>query len=371
MDQLNVEYMQRALRLAERGLYTTDPNPRVGCVIVNQGKIVGEGWHVRAGEDHAEILALKQAGTDASGATVYVTLEPCSHTGKTPPCADALVKAGVARVVAAMQDPNPEVAGQGLQLLQDRGILTETGLLEDQARKLNPGFIKRMEKGQPYVRVKMAMSLDGRTAMASGESQWITGEAARKDVQHYRARSSAVLTGIGTVLADNPSMNVRLTSDDLEVSGDIRQPLRVVVDTHLHFPADAKMCTGDGNVLVVTGSNDAVQQDNYDVARVPVLHDRVNLDEVMRLLAEREINEVLVESGARLAGALMQRNLIDELVIYMAPHLMGDEARGLFSLPGLSQMKDRVELDIQDLRTVGKDLRIIAKPIYKLANNIE
>ena len=355
--------MQRALRLAQKGLYSTDPNPRVGCVLVKDGNIVGEGWHQRAGEPHAEVLALKQAGDNAKDATAYVTLEPCSHTGKTPPCADALVQAGVARVVVAMQDPNPQVAGQGLKRLHDNGIEVESGLMEVQARALNPGFIKRMETGLPYVRVKLAMSLDGRTAMASGESQWITGDAARQDVQLLRARSSAVLTGIGTVLSDDPSMNVRLSAEDLSVK-EIRQPLRVVLDSALRFPGKAKIAEVEGDVLIMTTSKNSIDDSNCQFVKMAGKDGYVDLKAALKYLAEMEINEVHVEAGAILSGAFLQQQLVDEIVVYMAPHIMGDEARGLFALPGLSKMKDRISLDIQDVRMLGKDLRITAKPVY-------
>lgn len=351
--------MQRALRLAQKGLYSTDPNPRVGCVLVKDGNIVGEGWHKKAGEAHAEVLALRQAGNDAKAATAYVTLEPCSHTGKTPPCAEALVQAEVSRVVVAMQDPNPLVAGQGLRRLQDSGIEVKSGLMEIQARALNPGFIKRMETGLPYVRVKMAMSLDGRTAMASGESQWITGQAARQDVQLLRARSSAILTGIGTVLSDDPSMNVRLSAQELNVD-EVRQPLRVVLDSGLRFPAKAKIAEVEGDVLIMTTSKNDID----NAVQLPEKNGHVDLKAALKYLAEMEINEVHVEAGAILSGAFLQQQLVDEIVVYMAPHIMGDEARGLFSLPGLSKMKDRISLDIQDVRMLGKDLRITAKPVY-------
>lgn len=351
--------MQRALRLAQKGLYSTDPNPRVGCVLVKDGNIVGEGWHKKAGEAHAEVLALRQAGNDAKAATAYVTLEPCSHTGKTPPCAEALVQAEVSRVVVAMQDPNPLVAGQGLRRLQDSGIEVKSGLMETQARALNPGFIKRMETDLPYVRVKMAMSLDGRTAMASGESQWITGEAARQDVQLLRARSSAILTGIGTVLSDNPSMNVRLSAQELNVD-EVRQPLRVVLDSGLRFPAKAKIAEVEGDVLIMTTSKNDVD----NAVQLAEKDGHVDLKSALKYLAEKEINEVHVEAGAILSGAFLQQQLVDEIVVYMAPHIMGDEARGLFALPGLSKMKDRISLDIQDVRMLGKDLRITAKPVY-------
>jgi len=367
LDNKNVsanEYMQRALVLAKRGLYTTDPNPRVGCVLVNKREIVGEGWHQKAGEPHAEILALRQAGDKARGSTVYVTLEPCNHTGKTPPCTDALIQAGVTKVIAAMADPNPLVAGKGLKKLRDNGIDVESGLLEEQVRALNPGFIKRMETGLPYVRVKMAMSLDGRTAMASGESQWITGEAARRDVQYLRARSSVVMTGIGTVLSDDPAMNVRLSAKELGLDGDVRQPVRVVLDSQLRFPSDSNLCKQKGDILLLTTSDANNSAADCEVIKVPVVDNRVDLKAAMSLLAERQVNEVHVEAGATLTGALLQNELVDEIVVYMAPHIMGDEARGLFTLAGLSKMKDRISLDIQDVRTIGKDLRITARPNY-------
>ena len=357
MSDQDHTFMQRALRLAQKGLYSTDPNPRVGCVIARDGNIVGEGWHQKAGEPHAEVLALRH--DNAKAATAYVTLEPCSHTGKTPPCAEALVQAQVSRVVVAMQDPNPLVAGQGLKHLQDNGIVVESGLMEAQARALNPGFIKRMETGLPYVRVKLAMSLDGRTAMASGESQWITGDAARQDVQLLRARSSAILTGIGTVLSDDPSMNVRLLAEELGVA-EVRQPLRVVLDSCLRFPDKAKITEVDGDVVIMT----TLKNDVANAVQIAEKNGHVDLEAALKYLAEKEINEVHVEAGAILSGAFLQQQLVDEIVVYMAPHIMGDEARGLFALPGLSKMKDRISLDIQDVRMLAKDLRIIAKPVY-------
>lgn len=355
--------MQRALRLAQKGLYSTDPNPRVGCVLVKNGTVVGEGWHRKAGEPHAEVLALAQAGESAENATAYVTLEPCSHTGKTPPCADALIRARVARVIVAMQDPNPLVAGDGLKKLQASGIQVICGLMEAQARALNPGFIKRMETGLPYVRIKMAMSLDGRTAMASGESQWITGAAARQDVQLLRARSSAILTGIGTVLSDDPSMNVRLSAEALQVD-EVRQPLRVVLDSSLHFPAKAKIAEAGGEVLVMSTVKAETENQHCRFVQVAEKNGLVDLRAALQYLAAHEVNEVHVEAGAILSGAFLQQQLADEIVVYMAPHIMGDEAKGLFALPGLTQMKDRISLDIQDVRMLGKDLRIIAKPVY-------
>jgi diaminohydroxyphosphoribosylaminopyrimidine deaminase/5-amino-6-(5-phosphoribosylamino)uracil reductase len=364
MDRHDTEFMQRALRLAERGLYTTDPNPRVGCVIVRDGRVAGEGWHQRAGQPHAEILALQQAGERAAGATVYVTLEPCSHFGKTPPCADALIKAGVARVVAAMQDPNPAVAGSGFARLHEHGIAVESGVLEQAARAINPGFIKRMESGRPFVRVKLAMSLDGRTAMASGESQWITGEAARNDVQRLRARSTVIMTGIDSVLHDDPSLNVRLSPEQLQISGEVRQPQRVVLDSQLRFPPAAKMLSLPGKTTVLTAKQDRGEL-ACDVVRLDAVDGRLDLTRVMSWLAEMQANEVHVEAGATLSGALLQNKLVDEIVVYIAPHVMGSHARGLFDLPGLEHMADRIRLDFKDVRRIGKDLRIIATPSDK------
>lgn len=371
----NVDYMQRAIRLAKKGLFTTEPNPRVGCVIVNQGEIVGEGWHRRAGEAHAEINALKQAGNKAQGAIVYVTLEPCSHTGKTPPCADALIAAGVKKVYAAMMDPNPQVAGSGLKKLDDADIETDCGLLETQARELNPGFIKRMESGRPYVRVKLAMSLDGRTAMASGESQWISCDASREDVQRLRAESSAILTGIETVLADDPSMNVRLTADELNIEAggnEVRQPKRIVLDSRFRMPDAAKIFSLDGECLVYTTVNvDNKKNYPYTIERIDTSErpsgessgSHIDLHALMKDLAGKEINLVHVEAGSVLCGALLKDDLVDEIIIYMAPHIMGDGAKGLFHLPGLEKMKDRVSLKIKDVRAIGSDIRITAQPL--------
>jgi diaminohydroxyphosphoribosylaminopyrimidine deaminase/5-amino-6-(5-phosphoribosylamino)uracil reductase len=352
--------MARALRLAEQGLYTADPNPRVGCVIVRDGEIVGQGWHRAAGEPHAEVHALAEAGERAAGARAYVTLEPCSHHGRTPPCADALVEAGVGQVVVAMQDPNPRVAGEGLARLRQAGIETRVGLMQAEAEALNPGFVRRMSTGRPYVRLKMAMSLDGRTAMASGESQWITGAQAREDVHRLRARSSAIVTGIGTVLADDPSLNARLGEDT-----DVHQPLRIVLDPRLSMPESARMLQLPGRTVVATASDDTEQHERLQAAGAEVLFipsrpDVVDLTALLEELARREINEVLVETGATLGGAVLQAGIIDELVLYMAPKLMGDGARGLFRLPGLDTMAQAVELDIRDIRAVGRDWRITA-----------
>ena len=355
-------HMARALRLAARGLYTTDPNPRVGCVLVKDGRVVGEGWHKVAGGPHAEINALGQAGAAATGATACVTLEPCCHQGRTPPCTVALIKAGVRRVVYAMQDPNPRVAGEGAARLQAAGIEVEPGVLAEDARRLNPGFDRRMRTGRPWVRCKLAMSLDGRTAMASGESQWITGVAARADVHQLRARSSAILTGIGTVLADDPALTARL-ADDMETN--FRQPLRVVLDSRLRLPPTAQLLGLPGATLVVTGvaadtAPAHLVSDAVSVVTVPMGSGRLDLAAVLQELGSREINEVHVEAGATLSGALLQAGLVDELVIYMAPHLMGDTARGLFALPGLDRMADRIQLAITDIRAVGQDWRITA-----------
>lgn len=351
-------FMARTIRLAERGLFTTDPNPRVGCVLVKDGVIVGEGWHERAGAAHAEVNALNAAGENARGATAYLSLEPCSHHGRTPPCADALIEADVARVVAAMQDPNPLVAGQGMEKLRAAGIDTTTGILQIQAEALNPGYIRRMQGGLPYVRLKMAMSLDGRTAMASGESQWITGEAARKDVHGLRARSSAIVTGMGTLLTDDPGLNARL---DEAIA--VEQPLRVVLDNALQMPVSAYMLSLPGCTLVLTSTNDearieALTQAGAEVSVIGGSHDRLDLLMVMAFLAQREINEVLVETGATLGGALMQAGLVDELIIYMAPVLMGDAARGLMTIPGLEAMSQCIKLEIDEIRAIGKDWRI-------------
>lgn len=354
----DARYMARALVLARRGLYTTDPNPRVGCVVVKDGKLIGEGWHVRAGEPHAEVLALRNAGARARGATVYVSLEPCCHQGRTPPCSQALIEAGVARVLAAMPDPNPRVAGQGFAALEKAGIQVERGLLQTDAERINPGFISRMTRARPYVRVKLAASLDGRTALANGESKWISGEAARADVQRLRARSSAILTGIGTVLADDPSLTVR----DVEIG---RQPLRVVLDPKLRMPASAHMLGLPGKTLVVAGgdtapSSSALQAKGAEVLNVPCVGDDIDLRALFELLAKREVNEILVEAGATLCGALLKAGLVDELVVYLAPHILGDRARGMFNFPELTEMAGRIAINIQDIRAVGKDWRLVA-----------
>jgi diaminohydroxyphosphoribosylaminopyrimidine deaminase/5-amino-6-(5-phosphoribosylamino)uracil reductase len=368
-------YMARAIQLAQRGLYTTSPNPRVGCVVVRDEQVIGEGWHMFAGEPHAEIHALQQAGVNANGATVYVTLEPCAHHGRTPPCSEALIEAGVARVVIGMQDPNPLVAGKGIEQLRAAGIEVSSGVCTTQAEALNPGFIQRMRTGRPYVRCKLAMSLDGRTAMASGESKWITAAPARRDVHLLRARSDAIVTGIGTVLADDPSMTVRLEAESAghplhEDIARARQrsepPLRVVVDSNLRIPASAKILSTPGKHLVVTTSTNPLAPGfKAEIASLPGDDGRVDLVALLELLASCEINEVLVEAGATLAGSMLSRQLIDELVIYVAPVLMGDAGRGLVTLPGLENMADRVELVVTDMTAIGHDWRITARPLHK------
>jgi diaminohydroxyphosphoribosylaminopyrimidine deaminase/5-amino-6-(5-phosphoribosylamino)uracil reductase len=350
-------YMARAIRLAERGLYTTDPNPRVGCVIVKDGRIVGEGWHRKAGGPHAEIEALQAAGDGARGATAYASLEPCCHHGKTPPCADALIRAGVNRVVAAMQDPNPRVAGAGLKRLADAGIATACGLLESAAEALNPGFCKRMRTGRPLIRSKLAMSLDGRTAMASGESKWITGPDARRDVHRLRARSSAILTGIETVLADDPELTARLEAEACEIV----QPVRVVLDSRLRMPATARLAQGPGRTVVLTtaGTTHGCELTSPEIHTLPASADgRVDLAAVVDWLGKSEFNEVLIEAGPTLNGALLREDLVDEWIVYMAPVVLGDGGRGLFCLPGLERMVDRFELALKDVRQVGRDVRM-------------
>jgi diaminohydroxyphosphoribosylaminopyrimidine deaminase/5-amino-6-(5-phosphoribosylamino)uracil reductase len=352
-------HMARALRLAERGLCTATPNPRVGCVIVRDGEVVGEGWHERAGEPHAEVHALRAAGARARGATAYVTLEPCSHHGRTPPCANALIDAGVARVVAAMTDPNPQVAGQGIQLLTLAGIRAEVGLLEAEARELNIGFIARMTRGRPWVRIKTASSLDGKTALENGASKWLTGPAARQDVQHWRARACAILTGSGTVLADDPRMNVRL-------EGVARQPLRVVVDSRLRTPPSAHILAG-GNVLLACVGTDPLRQAvlasaGAEVLPLPGPDGRVGLTMLLMELARRGVNEVHAEAGATLNGALLAAGLVDEWVAYLAPMVLGHHARGLFDMPALTDMAGRRGFVPRDCVMVGNDMRLVLRP---------
>ena len=355
--------MARALRLAERGRFSTHPNPCIGCVIVKDGAIIGESWHRRTGEPHAEILALEQAGDQARGATVYVNLEPCCHHGRTPPCAGALIDAGVARVFAAMQDPNPQVAGGGVDYLRGGGVDVHVGLLADRAERLNRGFLKRMRQGTPWVILKTAATVDGRTAMPSGESQWITGDAARRDVHRMRARSGAVVVGSGTVLADDPLLTARL-------EGVERQPLRVVVDSRLRTPVGSALLGGPGATVIATaaegaGARQELEAAGAELVTMPDGRGRVDLDALLRHLCDREVNDVLVEAGPQLAGALLTAGLVDELVIYLAPMLLGDGARGMFHLPGLDRLQDHLALEIEDTRMVGRDLRITLKPVGK------
>lgn len=355
--------MARALQLARHGLWTTRPNPRVGCVIVREGESVGEGWHARAGEAHAEVNALKAAGEAAQGATAYVTLEPCSHHGRTPPCVDALIAAGVSRVVVAARDPNPAVAGRGLARLREAGVDVCEGVAETEAVALNAGFMRRMTEGRPWVRAKLAASLDGRTAMASGESRWITGNAARADVHRWRARSCAVVTGRGTVVADDPAMTVRDVPDAAEVP----PPLRVVLDSRLQTPVDAAILRQPGPVLILTACDDARRRGDLEAAgaeveKLPAGPHGLDLEAALRALAHRQVNEVLVEAGPTLVGAFVAAALVDELILYQAPHLMGHEGRPLLCLPGLERMAQRLPLRLLDVRQLGDDVRILARP---------
>lgn len=362
--------MTRALRLAEHGRYTTHPNPRVGCVVVKDGKVVGEGYHRRAGESHAETIAMGHAGPACENATLYVTLEPCRHRGRTPPCTAAIIAAGIGRVVAAMRDPDPKMSGHGLSELASAGLRTEFGLLEREARALNAGFVSRMERDRPFVRIKLAMSLDGRTAMASGESRWITGPAARRDVQHWRASSDAIVTGIGTVLADDPSLNVRPVDmgDRAPLLGEpLRHPIRVIMDSSLKTPTTARLFQFDGPVLIATARQlDTETTTHYGpTTEIVVLQrqkGRPSPGKLLSMLAERNINEVLVEAGPTLAGTFMADHLVDELLVYAAPTLLGSAARPLLDLPGLQRMSEQIRLQILEVRHVGDDLRIRARP---------
>ena len=351
-------FMARALKLAQRGLYTADPNPRVGCVIVLNNKVVGEGWHQRAGGHHAEIMALENAGDASIGATAYVTLEPCCHHGRTPPCTDALIAAGIQRVVVAATDPNPAVAGAGERQLKDAGVAILTGLLEAESRALNIGFLQRMQSNRPYLRTKIAVSLDGRTALANGDSKWITGESARADVQRWRARSSAIVTGVGTALADDPLLTVRA-----EELGAVEPPARIVLDSTLRIPASAQIFRSPGSVRIFCADahDDKVSSIEAAGAVVEVLaseQGRVSLTAVIARLAELEVNEVLVEAGPTLNGALLNAGLIDELLVYMAGNILGTDGRGMFAIPELTDMSRRQELELVDFRRVGKDCRL-------------
>ena len=364
MSDADGRFIARALELAARGLETATPNPRVGCVLVRDGRAIGEGWHARTGEKHAERAALASLAADlpgaARGATAYVTLEPCSHHGRTPPCTDALIEAGVARVVVCTEDPDPRVRGRGIAQLREAGIAVEIGAGAAAARALNAGFFKRMATGRPLVRLKLAASLDGRTALASGESRWITGEAARADVQRLRARSCAVLTGSGTVLADDPRLDVR-------TGADARQPLRVVLDTRLRVPPTARTLAPPGRVLVLSASADAARRAALEAAGAEVLTlpaggAGVDLAAALDELGRRELNEIHVEAGATLAGALLAGGLADELVLYSAPVLLGSEGRAMLEIGPIGAMADRLELGLEEVVRIGEDLRIVARP---------
>ncbi len=369
VSRLDTQWMARAIQLAKFGLYTTSPNPRVGCVLVNQtGEQVAEGWHQWAGQGHAEVNALRAAGIQAQGTTAYVTLEPCQHTGRTGPCCEALIQAGVSRVVYGMQDPNPQVAGGGLARLREAGVVVDGPVLESCCEALNPGFIKRMRAGRPYVRCKLAMSLDGRTAMASGESQWITGSAARADVQALRARSCAVVTGVDTVVHDNARLNVR----DGVYPAPVRQPLRVLLDTTGKAPANAAFFSQNSPFWWVTGEGvnlpvSVLKQEGAAHKTLTVSNDRLNLEQLLQSLGQAQCNEVLIEAGATLAGSFVAAGLVDELIIYMAPTLMGSDARPLLALP-LAQMSEQRPLTIADIRAVGNDWRITATPAQNDVN---
>ncbi len=350
-------HMARALELAALGMNTATPNPRVGCVIVRDGVVVGEGWHRRAGEPHAEANALAAAGDKARGATVYVTLEPCNHTGRTPPCADALIRTDVGRVVAAMRDPNPLGAGGG-KALEAAGIRFECGLMEDEARELNIGFVSRMTRGRPWVRMKIAASLDGRTALANGQSQWITGSEARRDGHTWRARACALLTGIGTVTADDPQLNVR----DVPVA---RQPLRVIVDSRLDTPQSARILQGGNVVLFCAEEKEAeraaLEARGAEVVRLANAQGKVDLPAMLAALAARGINELHVEAGVKLNGSLLREGCVDELLVYLAPSLLGDTAQGMAALAGLTSLDERVALEFRSVERIGGDLRILAR----------
>ena len=350
--------MARALQLAAQGLNTTSPNPRVGCVLVRNGSTIAEGWHQRAGEPHAEVHALRQAGASAHGATAYVTLEPCSHFGRTPPCADALIEAGVARVVVAMEDPNPLVAGRGLARLRAAGIVTEHGLLETDARELNIGFVSRMTRGRPWLRLKAAGTLDGKTALHNGVSQWITGPEARRDGHAWRARACAILTGIGTVKEDDPQLNVR----DVPCE---RQPLRILIDARLEVAPTARILQGDP-ILIATASEDRSRISSLTAAghRIIVLPNpggKVDLPKLMNELGALGLNEIHAEAGLKLNGSLLREGCVDELLLYLAPMLVGDMAHGLFNLAALTRLEDATRLDLRDVRQIGRDIRILAR----------
>lgn len=357
---LHQSLMQRALALAEKGRFTTHPNPRVGCVIAQGSHIVGEGYHLRCGEPHAEIFALKEAKRKAKGATVYVTLEPCAHFGKTPPCAEALIQAGVARVIVATQDPNPQVAGKGIAMLQEAGIKVSCGLLEKEARALNLGFLSRFEKNRPYIRLKYAQSLDGKIALNNGQSQWITGEVARADVHRYRAQSSAILTGVNTILADNPLLNARI--DDIAL---FRQPERIILDSHLRTPLDAQVITDETCHTVLVTLEDTPHKDypqHIEIMRIPANTDgKIDLSILMTVLAQRGVNEIWTEAGSVLNSALLQEHLVDEIVVYQAPMILGNTAKDIFRLPEYTDLTQIPRWSLSSVKKMGDDIRIILR----------
>ena len=360
--EIDGEMMGEALALARRGMHTTHPNPRVGCVLASASSIVGRGFHARAGEAHAEIAALNEAGAAAHGSTAYVTLEPCAHHGRTGPCCDALIEAGVKRVVFANDDPNPLVAGKGCRGLLEAGITVESGLMNEEARALNPGYFSRHERGRVFLRSKIAISLDGRTALANGASKWISGDAARGEVQQLRARSSAILTGVDTVLADDPRLDVRLR----EAGAEFIQPLRVILDSHVRTPAGARVFERGGTVHLISADDGAQNLPRAVHHRVGAAPEGVDLHEVMGVLMELGCNEVLVEAGPALNGSLLSAGLVDELVIYMAPHLLGESGRALAHLGVLKKMSQRIELSLTDVTPVGEDLRLTLVPRSKV-----
>ncbi|WGS49100.1 bifunctional diaminohydroxyphosphoribosylaminopyrimidine deaminase/5-amino-6-(5-phosphoribosylamino)uracil reductase RibD [Paraburkholderia sp. D15] len=363
-SQTDFVHMERALALAKRGMYTTDPNPRVGCVLVKHGEVIGEGFTQPAGQDHAEVRALKDArsrGHDLRGATAYVTLEPCSHFGRTPPCANALIDAQVARVVAAMEDPNPQVSGRGLKMLRDAGIEVRCGLLAQEAHELNIGFVSRMTRGRPWVRMKVAASLDGRTGLPSGVSQWITGEAARADGHAWRARASAILTGIGTVREDDPRMTVRAVDTP-------RQPQRVLIDSQLDVPPDAQILAG-APTLIFSGHLDAplaerasaLRDRGAEIVPLPNAAGKVDLPAVLNVLGQRNVNELHVEAGYKLNGSLLREGCVDELLVYLAPSLLGVDSMSMFNLHAPDTLEGRVKLNFHTIDRIGDDLRILAR----------
>ncbi len=362
------ECMSLAIRLARKGLFSTDPNPRVGCVISRDDKVIASGWHQQAGGAHAEVYAIDNAGTSLVGATAYVTLEPCSHHGRTPPCCEALAACGIARVVVAMQDPNPQVSGAGIDYLRQQGIRVDYGLNEREAHALNPGFASRMVRNRPWVRVKLASSLDGGSALQNGVSQWITGAAARRDGHRWRARSSCILTGSGTVKADNPSLTVRLEDETVSAVCSTRQPLRAIIDSQLVTDPQAKLFSLPGKILIFTNHSSDKFSHLPDVSVVvckQTAAGKIDLHAIMHYLASIEINEVHVEAGAGLCGALLQENLIDELLIYQAASVLGASARSLFDLPVFDQMHQQIPLRYHDVRRFGEDLRLILRPAFR------